>query len=81
MGLVIPDELLMAAGMTEEELKCEIALMLYQQGRITLAQASRFAGMTRLQFQHLLASRRIPVHYDASDLEEDLKTMKEMKRP
>ena len=77
MGLVVPDELLMAAGMTEEELKREIALMLYQQGRITLAQASRFAGMTRLQFQHLLASRRIPVRYDVADLEKDLNAMRE----
>ena len=38
------------------------------------------AMMNRLQFQHLLASRLIPVHYDVAEFEEDLKTLKEMGR-
>ena len=45
--------------------------------KLTLAQSSRLAGMTRLQFRHLLASRKIPVHYDVAEFEEDLKTLKE----
>jgi len=36
-----------------------------------------FSGMHRLQFQHLLASRKIPVHYGVAEFEEDLKTLKE----
>jgi predicted HTH domain antitoxin len=35
--------------------------------------------MSRVQFQHLLASRRIPVHYDVADFEADLQTLREMK--
>ena len=31
-------------------------------------------------FQHLLASREIPDHYDIEDYEEDLKTMKDLGR-
>jgi predicted HTH domain antitoxin len=31
--------------------------------------------MTQLRFQHLLASRRIPVHYDVEEFEQDLKTL------
>jgi predicted HTH domain antitoxin len=34
--------------------------------------------MTQLQFQHLLASRQIPIHYDIEDLEADIKTLREI---
>ena len=76
MSLTIPDEILQATGMSEEELLRELAVLLFQQGKLTLAKASRLAKMSRLQFQHLLASRQIPVHYDVAELEEDLKTIK-----
>ena len=80
MSLVIPDEFLQAAGMSEPELKQEIAILLFQRERLTLAQASRLAAMNRLQFQHLLASRQIPVHYGRAEFEEDLKTLQELKQ-
>jgi predicted HTH domain antitoxin len=66
--------------MSEEELSQEIAILLFQKEKLTLGQAIRLAGMTRLQFQHLLASRQIPVHYDVAEFEEDLKTLKELGR-
>ncbi|MCS7266287.1 MAG: UPF0175 family protein [Armatimonadetes bacterium] len=78
MGLLISDEILQAAGISEEELAREIAVLLFQQGRLTLAKASKLARMSRLQFQHLLASRQIPVHYDVAELEEDLRTLREL---
>jgi predicted HTH domain antitoxin len=79
MSLVIPDEILQATGMSEAELRQEIAVLLFQKEKLTLGQASRLAGINQLQFQHLLASRQIPVHYDVSELEEDLKTLRELK--
>ena len=60
--------------MNETELTQEIALMLFQKEKLTLAQASRLAGMPRIQFQHLLASRQIPIHYDIAELESDIAT-------
>lgn len=78
MSVVIPDEILYTARMTEAELKQEIAVMLFQREKLTLAQASQLAGMNRLQFQHLLASRQIPVHYDVAEFEADIKTLREM---
>lgn len=80
MGVIVPDEILQAARMTEEELKQEIAVLLFQKEKLTLAQASRLGGMSRLQFQHLLASRQIPVHYDVAELDEDLRTLKDAGR-
>jgi predicted HTH domain antitoxin len=78
MCVLIPDDVLQATRMTAEELKQEIAVLLFQREKLTPSQASRLAGMNRLQFQHLLASRGIPVHYDTAEFEEDLKTLKEL---
>lgn len=80
MSLVIPDEILQASRMSSDELKQEIAILLFQKDKLTLGQASRLAGMAQAQFQHLLASRQIPIHYDVSEFEEDLKTLRELKR-
>ncbi|MBW4500937.1 MAG: UPF0175 family protein [Scytonema hyalinum WJT4-NPBG1] len=80
MSVVISDEILHAARMSEAELKQEIAVMLFQKEKLTLGQASRLAGINQLQFQHLLASRQIPVHYDVEDFEADIKTLREMGR-
>lgn len=62
------------------ELMQEIAILLFQKEKLSLAQASRLAGMSQLQFQHLLASRQIPVHYDIAELEADLQTLRDMGR-
>ena len=78
MSVVIPDEILHAARMSEAEFKQEIAIFLFEKEKLTLAQASRLAGINRLQFQHLLASRRITVHYDVAEFEEDLRTLQEL---
>jgi hypothetical protein len=53
---------------------------LYQRDRLTLGQASRLATMDQAQFQLLLASREIPIHYDAADFDADPKTLEDMYR-
>lgn len=80
MSVVIPDEILYATGRSEAEFLREIAVLLFQQEKLSLGQASRLAGMSRLQFQHLLASRQIPLHYDVAEFEADLQTLREMGR-
>lgn len=78
MSVIITDDILQAIRMTEDELKLEIAVLLFQKEKLTLAQASHFAGVTRLQFQRLLASRQIPIHYDIKEFDEDLNTLRNM---
>lgn len=80
MSVVIPDEILYTTRMTAAELMQEVALLLYQKEKLTLGQASRLAGMSQLQFQFLLASRQIPIHYDVAEFEADLQTLREMGR-
>jgi predicted HTH domain antitoxin len=78
--MTIPDEILQAAHMSEAEMLQEIAVLLYTREKVTLALASRLAGMDRLRFQHLLASRGIPVNLDVSDFEQDLETLRSLGR-
>lgn len=66
--------------MTIPELTQEIAIMLFQKGKLTLGQASQLADMSQFQFQHLLSARQITLHYDENDLEKDLTTLKELGR-
>lgn len=47
-----------------------------QQEKITLGTASQFAGMNQLEFQRVLGSRKIPIHYGIGDLRQDLQTLK-----
>jgi len=80
VSLTIPDDVLQSARMSESELRQEIAVILFQKEKLTLAQASRLAQMSRFQFQHLLSSRQIPVHYDIVEFEEDLETLRQLGR-
>lgn len=80
MSIIVSDEILAVTHMTEAEMRQEIAVMLFQKEKLTLAQASRFAGMHRIAFQHLLASRQIPVHYGVADFEQDIQTLRQLGR-
>ena len=80
MSVIISDDLLQQIHMDEKEFKLEIAVWFFQKEKMTLAQASKFAGMNRMQFQHLLASRQIPIHYDIKEFDRDLETLRKMDR-
>jgi predicted HTH domain antitoxin len=75
MSIVINDDVLNAAALSADELLLEIAILLYQQQRLTLAQASDLARLDRVRFQLELASRQIDLHYDEDDLQTDLATL------
>lgn len=78
MALVIPDDVLQSAHMSADELKLEVALLLFQQDRLTLAQASTLTGLSRWQFQQILAQRNLTVHYDSNDFAQDLLTLRQL---
>jgi predicted HTH domain antitoxin len=77
MSVVISDEILQATRMSASEMMQELAVVLFQKEKLTLAQASQLAAMNRLQFQHLLASRHVPIHYDVAEFEADLNTLQQ----
>lgn len=73
----LPDDIVQSAHLTEVELLREIAIVLFQQERITLGRASLLCGMDQIEFQKLLANRGISIHYDIEDYEADLKSIRE----
>ncbi len=81
MSVVISDEILQASQLTPSEFRQEIALYLFQTGRLTLGYASRLAEMSLSAFRQLLKQRNIPLYsYDIEDLELDLKNLQELGR-
>ena len=77
-SIQIPREILHAARMSAEELKRELAVSLFQQNKLSFGKAREMAEMTVWAFQQLLASRSISMHYDTSDYEADLRTIREL---
>ena len=80
VSIEIPREVLHSARMTPQELRRELAILLFQQGKLSFGKAREMAVMTVWSFQQLLGSREIPVHYDIAEYEEDLQTLKEIGR-
>ncbi len=79
-AVVIPGDVLLAARLTESELRQEIAVTLFGQDRLTAGQASRLAGLGHVRFMHLAASRGLHPHYDVEDFEADLTTLRDLGR-
>ncbi len=76
----VPRDILDSARLTVPELKVEMAVFLYSQGRLSIGKARELAEMSLWEFRQLLASRRISPHYDVADLEDDVATLKRMGR-
>ena len=75
MTLTLPE-----TKFSEGELKQELALSLYAARKVTLIQAADIAGVGFFEFQGLLKDRKIPQHYDLEDFEEDMCTLRELRK-
>jgi predicted HTH domain antitoxin len=78
MHITIADDIAQAAGLSADEVVRELALLLFQQERLTLEGASRLAGLDQLTFQQVLASRQIPMHYDTQEFAADVATLRRL---
>ena len=78
MSVVIPDDILQAIKMTEDELKLEIAIMLYEQQKISSGKVRAWTGLTVIEFQHELAKRGLYINYDVEDFQSDIKTIQSL---
>jgi len=61
MPLLMTDEQLAAAGLTEAEAKLELACRLFDAGRISSPAAARMAGTTRTELENALHARGLPI--------------------
>lgn len=80
ISVQVPRDILHAARLTVDELKQELALALFQQGRLSFGKAREMTGMSVWDFQLLLGARKIPIHYDLEDYEDDLATLRGLGR-
>lgn len=80
VAIDIPREILHAARISPAEVRRELAVLLFEQGRLSFGKARELAEMSHWQFQQLLASRAIALHYDLDDYEQDLRTLHETGR-
>jgi len=81
MSVVISDEILQASQLNPTEFRQEIALYLFQTGRLTLGYASQLAEMPQNTFRQLLKKRNIPLYsYDVEDFQLDMKNLQALGR-
>ncbi len=81
MSITISDDILQASQLTPSEFRQEVALYLFQTGRLTLGYASKLAEIHPNDFRQLLKQRNIPLYvYDVEDFELDLKNLRELGR-
>jgi predicted HTH domain antitoxin len=61
----IPSDFLITLNESEQEMKSHfqtaIAMMLFQEGKLTIGKAIQLSGLTRFEFEKALAKNKIPV--------------------
>ncbi len=75
----IPDTIMRVLGANKKNidrvLKQELALHYFEKKRLTFGQARELANLSTWEFLDLLRERKIPLHYELEELEEDLETI------
>lgn len=73
----IPSDILVALNESEQELKIHfqtsIAIMLFQEGKLTLGKAVQLSGLSRFEFEKVLAKNKIPIYdHDLNQINSDV---------
>ena len=76
MSVVVPDTILEATPLSEDELKLEFAILLYTTDKISSGMVRSWTGLSVIEFQHQLAKRGLYLNYDVEDLAADIETLK-----
>lgn len=81
ISIDFPSDIFLALNENETELKKNIKLSLairfYQVDKLTIGKAAQLAGLSRLEFDNLLADNKMPVsNLEIEDVENDMKKLK-----
>lgn len=76
MSVLISDEILQAAQMTDGELKRELAVLLFQQKKLGLNKARELAEMSLIEFQRELASRGVAIYDDVEAFQTEVEHLR-----
>ena len=78
----IPEDTIRALGIPKKEvnstIKKELAVYLFEKGRLSFGQARKLAGLSVWDFIELLRKREVPLHYYIVELEKDLETLEKI---
>jgi predicted HTH domain antitoxin len=80
MNIVIPDYIATASQISEDQIKLEIAIILYKQEKISSGKACKWLGMNLIEFRRELGKRGLCINYDVEDFASDLKTLRSLGR-
>ncbi len=75
MAIIISDETLAKAQLTEQDFLIDLACYLYDKKRLSMRNAQALASLNLLDFQKELAKREIGTHYTQEDLNKDLQNL------
>ena len=79
MVFTVPDPILQQAGVSPSDILLKLAILLFQEERISLGQASKLANLHLVEFQKELAKRNIPIHYGQDQYMNDIQMIENLK--
>lgn len=81
-NIEVPEKVVKTLGLRESEanemLKIELSAYFFEKNLLSFGQARQFAGLSVWDFLGFLRERKIPLHYDLAEYEEDIKTIGEL---
>ena len=80
VSLDIPADALASARMTLEDVRLELAILLFRLDRLSLGKAAEFAMVSVGEFQSQLATRKVGPHYGVDDALEDADALAKLAR-
>lgn len=78
--LIIEDEIVRSTQLTEQELRLEIAVALYEKEILSFGQARKLAGFGYFEFEKLLFDRNVPSRFTSENLEADIATIEKLQK-
>lgn len=76
---VLENDLEKIEGISNSELKLEIAILLYEKDKISLRKAAKMAGLSWLNFSEILCERNIPtVKMTDEEFKTEISTVKSL---
>ena len=78
MNVMLPERI--ERSLSPESTALHLAIGLFVAEEATLGQAAEVAGLSQTEFLRELGRHRIPIHYGAEELAEDLRTVETLAR-
>lgn len=77
--LLVNDELIRDLNMTEQSIKLEFAIWLYETDKLSLRKAAKIVSMNWLEFSKILSERNITtIKMDEAEFEAEVRTVKSL---